>query len=92
MRACTASTAVKTTTGVRKTLSREFSDSEVHQRVRRKACSLSRENSKISWAEGAELPRGVLSRLSLLDLASMHDEYTARIDSPREGSWCSLSE
>ena len=45
MRACTASTAVKTTTGVRKTLSREFSDSEVHQRVRRKACSLSREKS-----------------------------------------------
>ena len=45
MRACSASTAVKTTTGVRKTLSREFSDSEVHQRVRRKACFLSRENS-----------------------------------------------
>ena len=91
MRACSASTAVKTTTGVRKTLSREFSDSEVHQRVRRKSSSFSRENSKVSWAEGTELPRGVVSRLSLLDLASMHDDLHTRIDSTREGSWSLLS-
>jgi len=77
-------------TRVRKIMSREFSDSEVHQRVRRKPCT-ALATYKPQWQDGMELPRSLISCLSMLDLVSSHDDSSGSSPRDREGSWCSLA-
>ena len=80
-------------TRVRKIMSREFSDGEVHARVRRKPCA-SLAPWKPQWQDGMDLPRSLISCLSMLDLVSSHDDSSSSSPpTPRdkEGSWCSLA-
>lgn len=79
-------------TRVRKVLSREFSDSEVHQRVRRKPCT-TLAPYRPQWQDGMELPRSLISCLSMLDLVSQQDDSGSSPPTPRDrdGSWCSLA-
>ena len=87
--------AVGTPTRVRKnmsarSMSREFSDSEVHQRVRRKPCS-ALATYKPHWQEGMDVPRSLIACLSMLDLVSSEEESPGSRLRDREGSWCSLA-
>ena len=56
-----------------RSMSREFSDSEVHQRVRRKPCT-ALATYKPQWQEGMEVPRSLIACLSMLDLVSSEEE------------------
>ena len=87
--------AVGTPTRVRKnmsarSMSREFSDSEVHQRVRRKPCS-ALATYMPHWQEGMDVPRSLIACLSMLDLVSSEEESPGSRLRDREGSWCSLA-
>ena len=73
-----------------RSMSREFSDSEVHQRVRRKPCT-ALATYKPQWQEGMEVPRSLIACLSMLDLVSSEEESPGSRLRGREGSWCSLA-
>ena len=73
-----------------RSMSREFSDSEVHQRVRRKPCT-ALATYKPQWQEGMEVPRSLIACLSMLDLVSSEEESPGSRLRDREGSWCSLA-
>ena len=90
---CRAPSTAAVGARVRKVMSREFSDSEVHQRVRRKPCT-ALSTWKPQWQDGMELPRSLISCLSMLDLVSSHDDSSGSSQGTsrdREGSWCSLA-